>query len=483
VPAGIFIMDKNFNINFSNEHFKEFFGSYSAREFFALVFAKEAELEGWPEDGDLPYSLAKNGSGSIWLDEKCFSVNIKLLGGKKSSQDVFMTFIVDITDLMREKDQAQAATKSKSDFLSRMSHEIRTPMNVIIGMTRIAQLTEEAEKLRHCLSAIESSSRLLLGIINDVLDMSKIEAGKLDLEYAPLKLEKILSFLQDMIAGDLAKKHISFSLALAPGIHLAYLGDETRLTQVLSNILSNALKFTRDHGRITLEIQEMMRDGDQSRLRFTVTDTGIGLTGEQMSRLFTSFEQADGSITRRFGGTGLGLAISKSIVEKMGGRIWAESEFGMGSTFIFEINLVRRAENTKAELLPPDLGAPDFSGKTILLVEDIEINREIFIGLLDGTQVVVEAVDNGLEAVMRFKAAPQRYDLIVMDVQMPVMNGFEATAKIRALPGAKDVPIIAFTAAVFTDEISECLKVGMNDHLSKPIDYEQLIEKMRKYLG
>jgi len=484
VPAGIFIMDDDFKINFRNERFSGYFASYSAEEFFTLVFAGDADVFMLPKDEKIKYLLAQDAPQTVWIDRMCFSVTAKRLPGKIRGRDVIMTLIVDITDLMREKDKAQAATKSKSDFLARISHEIRTPMNAIIGMTKIAQQAEDAVKLRHCLSTIESSSKLLIGIINDVLDMSKIEAGKLELENRPLNLEKILSVIHDVLIGDLEKKHIGFSTELDPGTGLAYMGDETRLSQIITNLLSNAMKFTPENGRITLQVKEVRREGQIATLRFSVSDTGIGLTREQMSRLFTSFTQADGSITRRFGGTGLGLAISKSIVEKMNGRIWAESEYGAGSRFMFEVNLERRPENAAGEPLAPARETPDFSGKTVLLAEDIEINREIFTAHLAETNMTIETVENGLEALTKFQGNPEKYDLIVMDVQMPVMDGLEATRSIRAQasPRAKDIPIIALTADVFTDDISECLAAGMNDHLSKPINYEQLVEKIGKYL-
>ena len=484
VPAGIFIMDDSFKVNFCNERFSGYFGTYSAEEFFWLVFAGDSDVFMLPKDEKIKYLLAQEAPQTVWLNNACFSVTAKRLRSKKRGQDVIMTLIVEITDLMREKDNAQAATKSKSDFLARMSHEIRTPMNAIIGMTRIAQQTEDAAKLRHCLSTIESSSKLLLGIINDVLDMSKIETGKLELEHRPFNLGKILSVIRDVLDGDLEKKHLAFSMVLSPGTDSTYMGDEMRLSQVITNLLSNALKFTQDYGRISLQVKETGREGRFSTLLFTVTDTGIGLTREQMGRLFTSFEQADGSITRRFGGTGLGLAISKSIVEKMDGRIWAESEYGAGSKFMFEVNLERLPENMAGELPAPPGETPDYSDKTILLAEDIEINREIFIAHLTETNMTIETVENGLEAVKKFKENPEKYDLIVMDVQMPGMDGLEAAREIRAqaLPRAQDIPIIALTADVFTDDISECLKSGMNDHLSKPLSYEQLMEKLGKYL-
>jgi len=296
---------------------------------------------------------------------------------------------------------------------------------------------------------------------------------------------KVLAAIQDMIKGELAGKGLGFIVEIQPGLGLYYLGDEIRLSQILVNIISNAIKFTPEGGSITLRLKEAVRRGRVSTLRFSVSDTGIGMTAEQIGRLFTSFEQADGTIARRFGGTGLGLAIAKSIVEKMDGRIWAESEYGVGSTFTFEANLEVPPEEPKSEFPALDSETADFSGQVILLVEDIELNREIFTTLLAETGVTVDCAGNGLEAWLKFEENPERYGLIVTDVKMPVMDGLEATRKIRAsgLPRAKDVPIVALTADVFTDEIYECLKAGMNDHLSKPINQGRLVEMLKKYLG
>ena len=526
--------------------------------------------------------------------------------------------------LIELKNLAESASKAKSDFLSRMSHEIRTPMNAIIGMTKIADNTSDINKLRYCLSTIGTSSAQLLGLINDILDMSKIEAGKFEIEIAPMNIEKTLMKVCNLIVDKTEQKSQKLVVNLGKNMRMHYLGDELRISQVITNLLSNAVKFTPEKGTVTITVEEIQKENDYSILRFTISDTGIGITEEQIDKLFVSFEQADGSISRRFGGTGLGLAISKSIIEKMNGRIWVESETNKGSVFTFEIKLERsprqsetvifdgitpsdlkllivdgdkdirrhfldvvgnfgtnadeaesgtRAihlvktareaqkpydvvfldynlpdmdgietanklgemidKNTvivmtsflewnKIEKLADGVGvhrfiskplfpssildaineivgntiknlkietvmeekAPDFSDATLLLAEDVEINREIFIALLEDTNINIDIAENGRIAVNKFKENPDRYNIIIMDVQMPEMDGCEATRMIRALdiPKAKQIPIIAMTANAFKEDVAMCISCGMNDHLAKPIDVEAVTRKLIFYL-
>ena len=399
----------------------------------------------------------------------------------------------DITELkaaeekLRLLEVTERSNRAKSEFLSRMSHEMRTPMNAIIGMTKIAEGTGDVERLKYCLSKIEVSSAHLLGIINDILDMSKIEAGKFELDNAPLRVEQVLAKVRSLMGGQIEQKNINFTIEMGTGTAEAYIGDELRLTQVVANLMSNAVKFTPEGGAIRLAVEELRRDADASLLRFTVADTGIGMTGEQLDRLFNVFEQADGSITRQYGGTGLGLAITKNIVEMMGGSIRAESAPGEGSAFVFEILLSRGGQGEEpAAAVPESPGAiPDFSGLTLLLAEDVEINREIFIALLEETKIQIDTVVNGLEAVQKFKENPGRYDIIVMDIQMPGMNGYEGTRHIRAMDNekAKNIPIIAMSADAFKEDIEKCLECGMNDHLKKPIELDLVFEKLSFYCG
>ena len=401
--------------------------------------------------------------------------------------------------LIAATEEALKNSRAKSDFLSRMSHEIRTPMNAIIGMTKIADNTNDIGKLRYCLATIGVSSAQLLGLINDILDMSKIEAGKFELDFAPFNIEKSLMKVCNLIIDSAERKGQKFDVILGKNMKVHYLGDELRLSQVITNLLSNAVKFTPENGTITLTAEEKQRKEDGSVLRFTVADTGIGMTQEQIGRLFTSFEQADESITRKFGGTGLGLSISKSIIDKMNGTIWVDSEINKGTTFTFDIELKWAAQQSGGVIVngitPSDLkllivegketeDVPDFSDVTLLLAEDVDINREIFITLLENTNVKIDIAENGLIAVQKFTANPEQYNMIIMDVQMPEMDGYEATKTIRALdlPKAKSIPIIAMTANAFKEDVDKCIACGMNDHLAKPVDIKVVIEKILYYL-
>jgi signal transduction histidine kinase len=386
--------------------------------------------------------------------------------------------------LIREQIKAEAASKAKGDFLSQMSHEMRTPMNAIIGITSILAASDDIEQHKSGMKKIETASTHLLGVINDILDMSKIEAHKLELFDEVFAFKKMISGITMVMAFDLQNKHQEFTVNIDPAIPEYFTGDKQRLAQVITNLLSNAIKFTPPGGKITLTAELTDEQNGLYSLRVAVADTGIGITDEQMARLFHSFEQADNSTSRRFGGTGLGLAISKQIVELMGGTIGAESVPGQGSTFSFVVSLPGSLAPAGAmEATEPD--AYDFSGKTILIAEDIEINREIIMALLEPTRITIECAENGREAVRMFEAAPGKYDLIFMDIQMPEMDGYEATRAIRAsaAPGAGKLPIIAMTANVFKEDIDQALAAGMNDHLGKPIVLDDVLSKLAKYLG
>ena len=514
--------------------------------------------------------------------------------------------------------QANAASKAKSNFLSNMSHEIRTPMNAIIGMTTIGKSADSTEKKDYALNKISGASKHLLGVINDILDMSKIEADKLELSSASFEFEKMLQNVADVVCFRVDERKQKFYVNIGEDIPLAFIGDDQRLAQVLTNLLGNAIKFTPDEGTIRLDSQLITKNGDVCRLQISVEDTGIGISEEQIERLFLSFEQAEADTARKFGGTGLGLAISKRIVELMDGEIWVESEQGKGSKFVFTVALEQdikrekkqpeydsiwknihilvvdddfetldffstisavrgitckvassgsealkaletddeydicfidselpdirglelaktiQAKTKKASVvmlctsndwqtiqdeadaasitkrlirpLFPSLLADminecmgisymadqeiknnhsiDFSDYSILLAEDIEINREIVLALLEPTSLNIDWAEDGMRAVALFTSNPDKYDLIFMDIQMPEMDGFEATRTIRALgnPYAKNIPIIAMTANVFREDIEKCLDVGMNGHVGKPLDFEEVIDQLRRYL-
>jgi signal transduction histidine kinase/response regulator RpfG family c-di-GMP phosphodiesterase/NAD-dependent dihydropyrimidine dehydrogenase PreA subunit len=526
--------------------------------------------------------------------------------------------------LILAHEEALAGTKAKSDFLSRMSHELRTPMNAIIGMTKIADNSSDIRKIQYCLNTIRISSSHMLGLINDVLDMAKIAAGKFDLIDAPFDMEKMLVKICDINMDKIAQKGLRLSVIIGDKMGIRYIGDEFRLSQVISNLVSNAVKFTPIDGRIVLSMDEVGERTGRRVLRFSVSDTGIGMTPDQIERIFYAFERADNSMTSYSDGTGLGLAISKNIVEMMNGRMWVESKFGSGSAFIFELELERgdaRESASAPDILKSDIkvlivdddvqsqksfksitaragaraecaesadgalalvsaacsgGQPydvvfikydmpdingldlskklggminmdsiaiivsffewskieeranglgisrfltsppfptailemikdiacasspesgsqqepaepafDFSDLTLLLVEDIEINREIFVALLEDTGVDIDIAVNGVEAVRKFSENPGKYDLIVMDIQMPEMNGYDATKTIRSLDDehARSIPIIAMTANALADDIDKCLASGMNAHVSKPIDEKLIMGKIYEYAG
>ena len=520
--------------------------------------------------------------------------------------------------LENARNDAEQASISKTRFLANMSHEIRTPMNAIIGMATIGNESADVLRKDYCFEKIEKASQHLLGVINDILDISKIEANKFELSSVSFDFEKTIQKAVNVIKFRLDERRQRFRVNIDKNMPYTFIGDDQRFTQVITNLLSNAIKFTPEEGTITLEALLISEEDGICKLRISVADTGIGISDEQKLRIFDVFEQADSDTTRKFGGTGLGLPLSKSIVEMMDGELWVESELGCGSTFLFTV-MLKKDESSQSRLLEGDasrnsirifavdneletcelftdtaasLGvfcevatsgeevigmlerddnyniffidwklpgidglelarrirardekmpivilsssidwntieaeahavgankflqkplfrsdivdtinecarvvnaencggrreAPDdFSGHTILLAEDVEINREIVLALLEPTNITVECAENGLQAVTMFEAALDRYDMIFMDIQMPGMDGYEATHQIRTLdtPKANAIPIIAMTANVFHEDIEKCLEVGMNGHIGKPINFDDVINQLRIYL-
>jgi signal transduction histidine kinase/DNA-binding response OmpR family regulator len=516
------------------------------------------------------------------------------------------------------RDKSDKESKQKSIFLANMSHEIRTPMNAIIGMTTLGKGALDSERKDYCFSKIEDASNHLLGVINDILDMSKIESNKFELSPTEFVFEKMLQRVVNIVNFRVDEKHQKFSVHIDRNIPPVLVGDDQRLAQVITNLLGNAIKFTPELGTIGVDTRFLGEKDGICTIQISVKDTGIGISPEQQEKLFMSFEQAESSTTRKFGGTGLGLSISKNIVEMMGGSIWIESELGKGATFIFTMQ-ARRGRDTGQGLLAqginwtnvrilavdddqdildyfkeithefdvlcdtaisgkeavslvekngayhiyfvdwkmPDMDGIElahqlksmlsadsvvimisaaewatiadkakkagvdkflskplfpssiadaisealglrlqakemqkdirgiFEGRRLLLVEDVDVNREIVQALLEPTGLKIDCAENGVEAVQMYSQRPEIYDMILMDVQMPEMDGYEATRRIRAMdnPAAKTVRIVAMTANVFREDIEKCLEAGMDNHLGKPLNFDEVLDRLRAYLS
>jgi signal transduction histidine kinase/ActR/RegA family two-component response regulator/HAMP domain-containing protein len=408
----------------------------------------------------------------------------------------------DVTDLMREKAKAQSASVAKDEFLSRVSHELRSPMNVIVGMAQLglkdlsqgetgadakADVNEKLARIRERFEKIDSSSAHLLSIINDMLDMSRIEAGEIEIRHVPFDLRETVAACCDSLRSQAEKKHLEFTCRIAPEVERDVVGDGFRVLQILVNLLTNAVKFTEEGGRVTLSVwpnRPFYPEDENLEIVFSVEDTGVGMSQEFMQKIFTPFEQEDRYIQRRYQGTGLGLSICHRLVTRMGGAITAVSEPNSGSTFTFTLPFARAGA---ADSAPPEtFDAYDFSGARMLLADDIELNRVIIREILADTHIDITEASDGAEALKLFETSEEGYfHIIFMDIQMPNMDGYQAANAIRSLnrKDAASIPIMAMTANAMQKDVDQALANGMNRHLSKPVDIEACLRAIAESLA
>ncbi len=398
----------------------------------------------------------------------------------------------DVTDIRRAQELAEETAQTKASFLANMSHEIRTPMNAIIGLSQLALEQQTSPQVRDYLEKIRISSQSLLGILNDILDYSKIEAGRMTLENAAFDLGDLLQKLTNLFFARAEEKRLQLTIAAAPEVPHTLIGDELRLQQILANLLGNAIKFT-ERGQVSLRISAAATEKSQIKLRFAISDTGIGMPEEVVANLFQAFNQADNSITRRFGGTGLGLVISRELLHLMGSDFEISSRPEQGTTFSFEVLLGISSTALRQTSRLPHLGHSSLrasllerggrlAGTRVLVAEDNTINQQVVQEFLSMVGVVVCLAGNGQEAIAAIAASEQPFDAVLMDVHMPVMDGLKATSQLRQNPALSHLPIIALTAGVTPSERERALASGMSDFITKPINPEALLDTLLRWI-
>ena len=440
-------------------------------------------------------------NGTVWREETTFllrankPVPCEITHMRITHNDdlCILSYIRDMSDqkaheaaLLSAKEEAEAAAQAKSEFLARMSHEIRTPMNGVIGLVRLVIESNPTERQKELLEKIQTSAKILLKVINDILDFSKMDQGKLTLDIQPFSLVNVFDTITDLVAPQAEEKNVIFQTNIDKEelSQYKFMGDEFRLNQMLLNLCCNAVKFT-ERGYVYFSVQSQRISETEANVTFSVKDTGIGMTEEQLTLLFQSFSQADSSTTRKYGGTGLGLMIAKLLAEQMGGTVAVTSKIGQGSKFTVTIPFVIANENDmKADddALETQNVLTQLAGKRILVAEDNEINQEIIFSFLDSLDLDITMVSNGLEALNALAA--QTFDCVILDIQMPVMDGLTAAQHIRnsESDSIKKLPLIAMTAHVMQDDIDKSFEAGMDAHLTKPIDYPKLLDCLQQHL-
>ena len=415
-------------------------------------------------------------------------IALRSLPGADTYQQLYHDRELEKEEIARLKLKAERATQAKSDFLATMSHEIRTPLNAIIGMADVLSATPLSPDQQKCVDVFQRNGVGLLNLINDILDLSKVEAGRVDLEAIEMDLHEVIARAMEVVEVRVAAKALSLRQVIAPGVPLQLIGDPNRLRQIIINLLGNSIKFT-DRGGLEVRVEQDPEDNLPGRLRFGISDTGIGIPEDKLGAIFESFSQVDSSTTRKYGGTGLGLTISKQLVELMDGRIWVESQVGVGSVFYFTAGFrVQENQSAKERKTQPSAPIADLeslvSGMRILLADDSEDNRYLIRSYLKRSQVEIEIAENGEIAARMFREG--HYDVVLMDVEMPVMDGYQATAEIRRFErekfenetGSPATPVLALTAHAFAEMAVRGMEAGFTALLTKPIRKVTLLEAL-----